>query len=288
MLKRAFSVVVVWLFLWTPGYAQTLGTITGEVKDGTGASLPRPAIPQPARMTAATARTRHARHPGTSGALRRQLAGEPGRSGRESRLDGGHESPSRLLAQLDRHPGGRTERRVEEIDVERVLQGSVLRMVDVDAGLGHREPAGRALATAVDVIHYRDMQEALESSQAILESGPYAVELTDKMILDLARENIEQRQRAAFIQGDPAAILIVEYAGASEAAVRAKVDALEARRRREGFGYAAHLAHDAAEQQSIWKLRKAGLGLLLGMIVFSSNVMPADKAEPFPAPAALR
>ncbi len=47
-------------------------------------------------------------------------------------------------------------------------------------------------ATAVDVIHYHDMQEALESSQAILETGPYAVELTDKMILDLARMNIEQ------------------------------------------------------------------------------------------------
>ena len=39
MLKRAFSVVVC-LFLWTPGYAQTLGTITGEVKDATGAALP--------------------------------------------------------------------------------------------------------------------------------------------------------------------------------------------------------------------------------------------------------
>ena len=32
----------------------------------------------------------------------------------------------------------------------------------------------------------------LEESQAILETGPYAVELTDKMILDLARANIEQ------------------------------------------------------------------------------------------------
>jgi Fe-S oxidoreductase len=123
----------------------------------------------------------------------------------------------------------------------------------------------RPKATALDVIHYRDLQEALESSQAILESGPYAVELTDKMILGLARGNIEQSQRMGFIQGDPAAILMVEYAGESEAEVRAKVEALEVRRRRDGFGYAAHVAHDPAEQQSIWKLRKAGLGLLLGM-----------------------
>src|SRR2546427_2790147 len=123
----------------------------------------------------------------------------------------------------------------------------------------------RPKKATVEVIPYRDIQEALESSSSILETGPYAVELTDKMILDLARNNIEQSQRMAFIQGDPAAIMIVEYAGDTDAEVRAKVETLEARRQRERFGYAAHAAHDAGEQQSIWKLRKAGLGLLLGM-----------------------
>jgi FAD/FMN-containing dehydrogenase/Fe-S oxidoreductase len=122
----------------------------------------------------------------------------------------------------------------------------------------------RPKATAVDVIHYHDIQEALESSQAILETGPYAVELTDKMILDLARGNIEQSKRMGFVQGDPAAILIVEYSGDTETEVKGKVEALEARRARDRFGYASHLAYDSAEQQSIWKLRKAGLGLLLG------------------------
>jgi FAD/FMN-containing dehydrogenase/Fe-S oxidoreductase len=119
--------------------------------------------------------------------------------------------------------------------------------------------------TAVEVIHYREIQEALESSSSILETGPYAVELTDKMILDLARNNIEQSQRMGFVQGDPGAIMIVEYAGETDAEVRAKIEALDARRQRERFGYAAHIAHDTAEQASIWKLRKAGLGLLLGM-----------------------
>src|SRR3989441_5219691 len=123
----------------------------------------------------------------------------------------------------------------------------------------------RPKKTALEVIHYHDIQEALESSQPILETGPYAVELTDKMILDLARNNLEQSQRMGFVQGDPAAIMIVEYAGDSDAEVRAKVAELEARRARERFGYAATLAFDPAEQQSIWKLRKAGLGLLLGM-----------------------
>jgi FAD/FMN-containing dehydrogenase/Fe-S oxidoreductase len=118
--------------------------------------------------------------------------------------------------------------------------------------------------TALDVVHYADLQEALESSQEILTTGPYAVELTDKMILDLARDNIEQRARMGFVEGDPQAIMIVEYAGETGAEVRAKVEALEALRARKRFGYAAHLAFDPAQQQSIWKLRKAGLGLLLG------------------------
>ena len=123
----------------------------------------------------------------------------------------------------------------------------------------------RPRKTALEVIHYHDIQEALESSQPILETGPYAVELTDKMILDLARNNIEQSQRMGFVQGDPAAIMIVEYAGETDAEVRAKIKALDACRQRGRFGYAAHVARDTAEQQSIWKLRKAGLGLLLGM-----------------------
>src|SRR5919106_5644604 len=67
----------------------------------------------------------------------------------------------------------------------------------------------RPKATAVDVSHYHDMQEALESSQAILETGPYAVEVTDKVILDLARNNIEQARRMGWVQGDPAAIMLV-------------------------------------------------------------------------------
>src|SRR6266436_1672198 len=149
------------------------------------------------------------------------------------------------------------------LNMARVLvgsEGTLLTVLEAKVRLVRRPKT-----TALDVIHYASIQDALESSQSILETGPYAVELTDKLILDLARDNIEQAQRMGFVQGDPAAILIVEYAGESDAEVRAKVAELEARRQRERFGYAATLAFDPAEQQSIWKLRKAGLGLLLGM-----------------------
>src|SRR5229473_1400924 len=149
------------------------------------------------------------------------------------------------------------------LNMARVIVGSEGTLLSIVEAKMRLVP--RPKATAVDVIHYHDIQEALESSQAILETGPYAVELTDKMILDLARGNIEQSKRMGFVQGDPAAIMIVEYAAETDAEVRAKIEALEARRQRERFGYASHVAHDPAQVQSIWSLRKAGLGLLLGM-----------------------
>jgi FAD/FMN-containing dehydrogenase/Fe-S oxidoreductase len=139
-------------------------------------------------------------------------------------------------------------------------EGTLVVVVEMKMRLVVRPPH-----TALDVVHYRTLEEALESSSDILTTDPYAVELTDKMILDLARANIEQRQRMGFVQGDPAAIMIVEYAGESEAEVRAKVEAFEALRARKGIGYHGHRAFEPAEQQSIWKLRKSGLGLLLGM-----------------------
>ncbi|MCI0389719.1 MAG: FAD-binding oxidoreductase, partial [Acidobacteria bacterium] len=139
-------------------------------------------------------------------------------------------------------------------------EGTLLNVVEAKVRLVRRPKE-----TALVIVHYKEMQEALESSQAILETGPYSVELTDKMILDLARANLELSKRMGFIQGDPAVILGVEYAGDDAAEVKSKVKALETLRARQRFGYAAHIAYDPDEQKAIWKLRKAGLGLLMGV-----------------------
>ena len=119
--------------------------------------------------------------------------------------------------------------------------------------------------TALDVIHFEDLQDALVVSEAILETQPYAMELTDRPILELARNNIEQSKRLGFVQGDPDAILMVEYDGDTAEEVRDKVDRMEVLRKREHMGYAASLAYEPREVQQIWGVRKAGLGLLLGV-----------------------
>jgi FAD/FMN-containing dehydrogenase/Fe-S oxidoreductase len=118
--------------------------------------------------------------------------------------------------------------------------------------------------TAMSVIHFHDDIEALQASQTILETAPYALESTDKMILDLARGNIVQSQRLGFVQGAPSSLLMVEYAGETEHEVKDQVLKLEEVRRRDKIGYAATLAYKPEEVRSIWGVRKAGLGLLLG------------------------
>ncbi len=118
--------------------------------------------------------------------------------------------------------------------------------------------------TALDVIHFNDDIEALEASQAILQTAPYALESTDQMILNLARGNIVQSQRLGFVQGNPSSLLMVEYAGESENEVKEQVFKLEALRKSQRIGYAATLAFKPEEVKAIWGVRKAGLGLLLG------------------------
>jgi FAD/FMN-containing dehydrogenase/Fe-S oxidoreductase len=119
--------------------------------------------------------------------------------------------------------------------------------------------------TAMDVIHFNDDIEALECAQIVLQTKPYAMESTDKMVLNLARGNIEQSRKLGFVQGTPDSLLMVEYAGESEGDVKEQVDRLEALRKREKIGYASTLAFKPEEVKAIWGVRKAGLGLLLGI-----------------------
>src|SRR5206468_635191 len=89
--------------------------------------------------------------------------------------------------------------------------------------------------------------------------------LIDDMIINLARSSLELSRLMSFVQGHPAAILVVEFYGENEAHLRSKLDEMEAALKRNKAEYAHVRAFDQLEQTNIWKVRKAGLGLLLGM-----------------------
>src|SRR5215467_14090436 len=123
----------------------------------------------------------------------------------------------------------------------------------------------RPPATALCVVHFADIVESIRASDIILPFKPGAIELIDDMIIELGKNSLEISRLMGFIQGNPAGVLLVEFYGENEAELRSKLDAMEAALKRDKSGYAYVRAFDAAQQQSIWKVRKAGLGLLLGM-----------------------
>ena len=123
----------------------------------------------------------------------------------------------------------------------------------------------RPAHTALVACHFRDLIEAMEANLVALGTGPAAVELTDRLLLDLTKGSIEHAPRRRFLQGDPEALLFVEYYGDSAAELELKMQVLEERLAARGLGYANVRAVDGAAQRSMWELRKAGLGVLMGM-----------------------
>jgi len=67
----------------------------------------------------------------------------------------------------------------------------------------------RPKLTALDVVHFGSLVDAVESSQEILSFQPAAMELMDKMILDLGSQSLESSRRMGFVQGDPGGMMIV-------------------------------------------------------------------------------
>ncbi len=119
--------------------------------------------------------------------------------------------------------------------------------------------------TGLNICHFSDLIESMEATVEILKTDPSAVELTDKTILDLAKDSPAAAGQRDFIEGDPEAILMVEYYGETAGEVSERMDALEFLLKKKNLGYACVRATTPASQANAWGLRKAGLGLLMGM-----------------------
>src|SRR4051812_39194995 len=121
-------------------------------------------------------------------------------------------------------------------------------------------------------VHFNTIDEALRANLIALKYNPSASELIDHYILECTKDNIEQIQNRFFVQGDPGAILVVEYARSNREEVVAIAAKVEADMRAEGLGYHFPLLF-GEDTKKIWTLRKAGLGLL-------SNLPGDAKAVP--------
>ena len=112
------------------------------------------------------------------------------------------------------------------------------------------------------LVHFDSLRASLEATPRILELEPAAIELMDKFLLDKTRANAGYRDRLTFVDGDPAAILLVEFVG-TERELGAKIKDLKAKLRHLGYRGAVTMAATAAQQSDVWTVRKVGLGLMM-------------------------
>jgi FAD/FMN-containing dehydrogenase/Fe-S oxidoreductase len=121
-------------------------------------------------------------------------------------------------------------------------------------------------------VHFNSIDESLHANLIGLKYHPSASELIDHYILECTKENIEQSKNRFFVQGDPGAILVIEFVKETREEILAITNQVEVEMRAAGLGYHFPVLY-GADAKKIWALRKAGLGLL-------SNLPGDEKAVP--------
>ena len=113
--------------------------------------------------------------------------------------------------------------------------------------------------------HFSTIRKALEATVEIVKEDPAAVELADDVILNATKGNIEQRENRFFLDGDPKAILIVQLDGDDPEKLWQKAEKLSQRLQNHGLSKATPIITEKDKMERVWNLRKAGLGLLMGL-----------------------
>ena len=124
----------------------------------------------------------------------------------------------------------------------------------------------RPKETALALIHFESLQEALSAVPIMLKADPSAIELLDNLGLTLCRSVPEYaRLLKQFVDGDPNCILISEFYGNDEKDLRQKIDRLEDILRQHKIPFRNVRAFSSVEQGYVWTVRKVGLGLLMSI-----------------------
>jgi FAD/FMN-containing dehydrogenase/Fe-S oxidoreductase len=120
------------------------------------------------------------------------------------------------------------------------------------------------LPPAKDVVlcaHFGSLNEAMKAVVLAMEHKPSACELMDDTILQMSKQNITQLKNRFFVNGDPEALLTIEFRGDTKEEAEAKADKLIADFKKAGFGYDFPKIF-GPRTKAVWDLRSAGLGIL--------------------------
>lgn len=112
---------------------------------------------------------------------------------------------------------------------------------------------------------FNSLHEAMVATVEAVKWNPAAVELVDEIILDATKGNIEQRKNRFFLEDDPKCLLIIQFEGDDSDELAKKAAGLRSKLQELGLGYAYPVLKEEEKMRRVWDLRKAGLGLLMGL-----------------------
>ncbi|MGB0879090.1 MAG: FAD-binding and (Fe-S)-binding domain-containing protein [Polaribacter sp.] len=113
--------------------------------------------------------------------------------------------------------------------------------------------------------HFKSIQESLQATVIAMNHNLYTCELMDKAILDCTKNNREQVKNRFFLQGEPAAVLMLEVSANTLEEAEVLAEKLIADLEKNNFGY-HHPKVYGENIAKVLELRKAGLGLLGNMV----------------------
>jgi len=124
------------------------------------------------------------------------------------------------------------------------------------------------------VCHFPTFYQAMNATQHLVELGPHAIELVDNTMIALARDiDLYKSSIAEFVHGDPAAILLVEFACETEQENLTQLEQLHDRMADLGLTWTGKGSNwggvvdavDLSLQARIGDVRKAGLNIMMSM-----------------------
>ncbi len=136
-------------------------------------------------------------------------------------------------------------------------EGTLAFTTEVTLSLDSLPPAHSIIVAA----HFESIQESLEAVVAAMNHNLFTCELMDKTILDCTKNNREQIKNRFFIEGDPAAVLMMELCHDDLEIVKINSQKLIEELKEKKFGYAYPVLSGGDIEKAL-SLRKAGLGLL--------------------------
>jgi FAD/FMN-containing dehydrogenase/Fe-S oxidoreductase len=121
-------------------------------------------------------------------------------------------------------------------------------------------------AKVLGVVNFPTFHAAMDAAQHIVKLGPTAVELVDRLMIELSLANPAFRPTVeTALTGKAAAILLVEFSGNEKAALLPKLRDLVALMGELGLPGSVVEMSEAAPQKALWDVRKAGLNIMMSL-----------------------